>query len=135
MIRKILSEITSTNDLALQKNLLDQHILKSDKNNISIINSLYPIDCYSCAVYALGFVGDNYYESIACGEPEAYASPEFISFLITKGYIKEIGDYEKYMESLVVYRNNNLVRHVGLMVAEDKVKSKWRLGYLYEHDM
>jgi hypothetical protein len=132
MIRDLLSEITSTTDLILQKKLLDQHIL-TDSNSIAILESVHPIETYSCAVFALGFVKDEYYESIACGQNEAYASPEFISFLIAKGYIKLIKDKTLYDKSLIVYKDKERVRHVGINVSKGRVRSKWGLGYLYEH--
>lgn len=133
-IRKKLSKITDTLDLSTQKNLLE-NLIKEKKITIQIIESKYPIQLYSCAVYVLGFENDDYYEHIAAGEKEAYAGPEFIGFMINKGYLQEHKKSNSTSKNIIVYKHDDKIKHVGLTVSKTRARSKWGLGYLYEHDI
>lgn len=131
-LRHKLSEITETAPVeehpALIKALLPEH-----GHTITVVDSEYPIERYTCGVHAFYLIEDPAYVEIASfGLGRTFAGPEFIKFLIQNKLLLP-RQPSIVPGDLIVYFDAGTFRHVGRMKTETRVRSKWGTGWLYEH--
>ena len=89
---------------------------------------------FTCVMHALGIVDDQEYVRMALSCPsDVFASTEFVHFLIDGGYLIEKSPPEPGL--LIAYFDNGRVRHIGRMLSDSRVESKWGMGNLYEHEL
>jgi hypothetical protein len=60
-----------------------------------------------------------------------FASPAFVQRLINRGRLVEFRGPR--VGTLIVYAEDGCTKHIGKMVALDRVESKWGVGLLYHH--
>lgn len=62
-----------------------------------------------------------------------YADTHFIQILIDRKYIIE--EQEPANDYVIVYFDKcEKIKHIGRLISESRVISKWGIGHLYEHD-
>lgn len=84
----------------------------------------------TCAPHALGLSHNRIYRSVAAFDPEVYAGPAFMEWLLD-GQLREI---EKPVAGcLVCYFSSAKWKHVGIVGSDGRVTSKWGELPLYEH--
>lgn len=133
MLRERLRQITETEDVSTHSILLEE--LSSEiQNTIQILESEYPIDRYTCFVYVFDFIEDPEYVGIAShGIGRVFAGTAFMNYLIDENYLKEISEEDVKVDDIVVYFNENEIKHAGQYKSKNRVISKWGIGNLYEH--
>lgn len=133
MLRERLKQITETEDISTHSILLEE--LSSEiHNTIQILESEYPIDRYTCFIYVLNFTEDPEYINIASfGIGRVFAGTAFMNYLVDKNYLKEVTEGDAKEGDIVVYYNDNEIKHAGIFKSKNRVISKWGIGNLYEH--
>jgi hypothetical protein len=87
---------------------------------------------FNCVMHALGIVDDPGYVRLARMCPsDVHASTHFVKFLIEGNHIAE--QSEAAADLLIVYSDDIQIRHIGRLLRQDLVESKWGIGLLYEH--
>ena len=85
-------------------------------------------------MHALNLIENDEYKSIALVTPkDIFASPRFVERLIRKNILQELDDPTK--GDLVVYFDSISVMHIGRLLSESRVESKWGIGHLYHHGL
>lgn len=88
---------------------------------------------FNCVMYALDAHEDQLLINLVLRCPyEVHPSTAFAQFLIDKGHLVECSAADG--TTLVVYLKDDKIKHVGRLVAGNRVVSKWGVGHLYEHD-
>lgn len=87
-----------------------------------------PLEEYNCVMFALDLVGRL--EDPCRPFGRFYADTEFLSVLIAKGILKEAANE---VGKIIVWSDDEKIKHVGLVSNKDVAKSKWGVGNLYEH--
>lgn len=101
-------------------------------HSIEVLTTLNDNRRYNCVMFALSIECDHEYLNMAYLCPiSVHANTAFIQFLSDSGYIVERSSSEP--KSLAVYLNNGQVKHIGRVMDNGRVQSKWGLGHLYEH--
>lgn len=108
---------------------------------IESVRSVYPhtvvfreaMNESTCVLYALGLLRDPTYRAIASNfEGKIFAGRAFMEWSI-KGRVAEI---DKPTEGcLVLYFNNGIWQHVGILSKPGRVTSQWGTFPVYEHDL
>ena len=133
MLRTRLTEITENgkpeSHIDLIEGLRPQH-----PHSIVALTDVSSDLRYNCSMYAFGIEQNQEYVDLVMALPaHIHADTKFIEFLIDRGYLAET---DKPSPGLVaVYLDNGQVRHIGRLVSEARVVSKWGLGHLYEHEV
>ena len=133
MLRAQLQQITDTQDLSRHRPMLE--VLRQEiPHSIRMLSGPNENLRYNCVMYALGIEEDREYINLvlACPE-EVHGDTAFTQFLIQNGDLDE----QKHPASglLAIYFNEGVVRHIGRLISESRVVSKWGWGQLYEHDI
>jgi hypothetical protein len=85
-------------------------------------------------MHSLDLIEDPEYIAIAEAAPrDIFASPRFVQRLIENGHLVEIPNAQS--GALVIYFDNGIVKHIGRLVGEVRVESKWGVGHLYRHGL
>lgn len=106
---------------------------------------------FNCVMYAFNLKCDALYRAIAGSEiirrrnPSRSAEPEpdytisadteFVDFCIDEGLISSISDRNAESGDLVVYSDNDRCRHVGKLLEQSRIRSKWGMAELLEHEL
>ena len=133
LLRQELERMTGVPDVAQHQALLDV-VTRKYPNSIQIKDSAHPIDRYTCLMYALDFVEKPEYIDIASyGLGHVFAGADFAMWLINSERLSPV--YPPYVQTgdLVFYFDKGRFKHVGLWDSNERVRSKWGLGHLYEH--
>jgi hypothetical protein len=85
---------------------------------------------YNCFVYALGFSEDPRFLGGENGWP---FGDRFITDLIKKGFLTETKLPQK--GDVVLYEDDKMITHAGLMESAEVVVSKWSWGPLLRHKL
>ena len=83
---------------------------------------------YNCVMFALDLVARLVHPCRPLGR--FYADTEFLSELIAKEILKESANE---VGKIIVWSDEEKIKHVGLVSGKDVAKSKWGIGNLYEH--
>lgn len=130
-MRTRLSEITNgVLDVTQHEELIGQ-LRRDYPHSIDVIPSFLdePLEDYNCAMYALDLVARL---EVSC-KPfgQFYADTKFLTALISVRLVPAI----EPVGNIVVWSDQDVVKHTGLVVAENRAASKWGCGNLYEHGM
>ena len=100
------------------------------------MDSSFPIEKYTCIPYVFDLVDEpNCKEISQLGVGRVFPSPKFVEFLINRKYLKEIKHKNDQVGDIVLYSDDNEIKHVGKLIEKDRFISKWGIGYLYEHNI
>ena len=132
-LREKLQNITD-NFSVEQHPLIIQELISSYDHSIKLVHSQYPIDGYTYVVYSFGLTQDPTYLAIAgSGLRRTFAGADFIHFLLHHGLIIQRETGGESVGDLVIYFHNNIFKHVGTVLAINRVQSKWGCGHLFDH--
>lgn len=82
-------------------------------------------------MYAFGIENNQQYIQLAWEVDERiHANPNFVQFLIKNEYMIE--EQQAANGCVIVYFDEK-IKHIGQLISESRVISKWGLGHLYEH--
>jgi hypothetical protein len=135
MLRQKLQTMTEVEDGTQHPALLEA-LTKEYPNTIQIVQSPYPLARYTCLVHAFGFIEQPEYLAIATRpfNRVAYASPDFAHSLLDQHLLQEISFADVRQGDFVFYFNDEgRLKHAGVYLENERVLSKWGLGYLYNH--
>lgn len=131
MLRERLQQIT-------EGEAIDRHAMLIDALRPQFAHTIVPITGahdslrYNCVMHALGIERDReYFNMITYCPEDVHASPDFLQFLIDRGEL--VPQQTAAPGRLVIYRDAERIRHVGVLANEGRVRSKWGIGHLYEH--
>jgi hypothetical protein len=134
-LRTELQNLTLISDVHQHRDLLER-LSKKIPNSIRILESSHSIDLYTCFVYAFEFTNDPIYLGIASfGLGRVFASPDFVRYMIEKGYLYAVDCASVSKGNLIIYYRDGGVTHGGKFDGNGRVVSKWGIGHLYEHDI
>jgi hypothetical protein len=132
-LREKLQHITD-NFSVEQHPLMIQELILSYDHFIKLVHSQYPIDRYTCVVYSFGLTQDPTYLAIAgFGLGRTFAGANFIHFLLDHGLISQRQAGYESVDDLAIYFHNDIFKHVGTVLASNRVRSKWGRGHLFDH--
>ena len=135
MLRDKLLEITLDPAVADHPNRVAQ-LVAEVAHTILLRDSAHPLDRYTCGVHAFHLVEDPDYVQVATtGLGSTFAGPEFIEFLLTHELLEPRKDGEQQADDLVIYFEGGVFRHVGRLLEDGRVISKWGTGCLWEHQV
>lgn len=102
----------------------------------SRLYSQFPVNAYTCIVHSFGLVNDPCYVGIASyGLGNAFAGADFIHFLLSKNLIAEKSLDSVVVNDFIFYFDGDIFRHVGKVLGDGRILSKWGVGLLYDHLM
>lgn len=131
MIRDLLQEITYEAIVGTHAPRIEEARVQFG-HSIAVLTTKWDSRRYNCVMYALGIEADREYFVISTHCPEnVHASTDFLHFLYDERYLVE--RRESVPGCLVVYSHEGRFRHIGRIVEEGRVRSKWGTGHLYEH--
>lgn len=130
-LREHLRDITENGRPDTHRRLIEELRL-FNSHGIQIVESGAPIERYTCAMYAFDLVENDEYAGIVLASPKPiYASTGFVQRLIDRRILEPFTSPRS--DSLVVYRSQGSVTHIGRMITAERVESKWGIGHLYRH--
>jgi hypothetical protein len=86
----------------------------------------------TCVPYALDLTGDETYEAVRRTFGLIYAGPEFFQWLLDNGHLRPTSAAKG---CLACYFADSTFKHVGLMLSQDRVISKWGEMPRYRHGL
>ncbi len=101
----------------------------------------------NCVMYALNLKCDDLYRAIATdenirrrnlsreGDKIISADTEFVEYCIKQGLVPTISNREPESGDLVVYSDSDRCRHVGKLLDQSRIRSKWGMVDLFEHEL
>ncbi len=102
---------------------------------IELVVARARIERYTCAVHALDLIENREYEKIV------WAAQGDVVFAST-GFVQRLIDRELLVKAdlpgpgrLVVYRDGDLVTHIGKTLSPERVESKWGIGQRWRHGL
>lgn len=132
MLRQKLHEITENGDPSSHRKLIGD-LREHHSHNITALD-LDATYGFNCVMHAFDIIDHPEYVRLAFACPEdVYAGAEFANFLIDHGYLSEKTTSAPGL--LAVYFDGGKFKHVGLLLSETRVESKWGIGHLYEHEL
>ena len=89
---------------------------------------------YNCFMYALG-VRQLPAPLVQVAErvEEAFPGSAFVVELLEGRYLREVDEADAHVGSVVIYFENGLPEHAGIVGEDGFVVSKWGKGHLYRH--
>jgi hypothetical protein len=130
-LRERLRDITENGRPDTHPRLIDA-LRRAHPHSIEIVESDAPIGRYTCAMYAFDLLENDEYAGIVLASPKpVYASTGFVQRLIDHETLEPLT--RPQVDSLVVYRSQGSVTHIGRMLSARRVESKWGIGHLYRH--
>lgn len=131
MLRTLLDEITDCKDVATHAQKIEL-VRVIHPHSIKALSGPKDTPKYNCVMFALGIETDDTYLKMCYQCPDdVHANTAFVQFLIDRGDILEQSSAEP--KSLVVYFGKEKVEHIGRVVDDGRVQSKWGTGLLYQH--
>lgn len=131
MLRSYLEDITNNGNVSSHRKLIES-LRGIAPHSIAVLERSGDNLLYNCVMYALGLAQDPVFLDLLHELPSRiHASTAFIQFLVDEGYLvksisPDVGD-------LIAYHDNTRFRHIGIVVDDGRVRSKWGVGLLYEH--
>ena len=93
----------------------------------------------NCFEFAFGLRQFDEYDNITLcdyqeGLHQFVANSKFVAYLLEKGILKECSTRPE--GNLALYFNSGgKPTHAGLLVGEDRIRSKWGIGLLWDHEL
>jgi hypothetical protein len=131
-LRDSLTKMTKNGRVETHESIIESLAAKY-QHTIKVVRSNAPIDRYTCVMYALDVANDDEYVEVTMAAPreDIFASPRFLDWLVQAGRLRRLRDPSP--RALVIYRKRGQTKHIGVMLDNSRVRSKWGLGLLYEH--
>ena len=135
MLRARLHHITEAEAPERHAALIEE-LRRTTDHSITVRRSEPPLARYTCAVHAFHLVEDRVYLRVATfGSGRTFAGSEFITFLLAHKLLTPREEDAVVPGDLILYFADGVFRHVGRMLTESRVLSKWGTGGLYEHEV
>ncbi|MGZ5126401.1 MAG: hypothetical protein ACXWC1_26795 [Burkholderiales bacterium] len=132
-LRSRLNQITQNGKPETHPEMIHE-LRRTHQHSIEITEGPAAYDRYTCVMHAFELVEDPEYIDIAQAAPaDIFASPRFVDRLIERRDLVELPGPTQ--GALVVYLDNDAVRHIGRLLSDSRVESKWGIGLLYQHDL
>ncbi len=132
MLRTRLQEITDNPDVSSHRTMLEA-LRQELPHSIEMLSGPNDDLQYNCVVHAFGVQEDQEYIALVLAGPQdVHGDTTFVQFMIENGDLDEREHPASGL--LAVYFHEGLVRHIGRLISEFRVISKWGIGHLYEHD-
>src|SRR5260370_19843431 len=109
-----------------------EHPVMLDQISRELPNTIRVRECgrdpasFRCGMHVFGFKGNKEYAAVAMGG--VYAGSEFFGWLIASGHLVEISDSAAVKNDLVMYFGGAHPAHVGRVISDGRVLSKWGVG-------
>lgn len=133
MLRELLQKVTDEADVTTHAPRIEEARAELG-HSIAVLTTEGDNRSFNCVMYALGIEVDREYFVMATYCPgDVHASTDFLHFLYDEGDLVE--RQEGAPGSLVVYSHEGRFRHIGRVVEDGRVQSKWGIGHLYEHGL
>jgi len=133
MLRELLQQITHDEVVATHAPRIEEARTQFG-HTIAVLSADQEYLAYNCVMHALGIEFDPVYLGLRAHCPEnVHASTDFLQFLCDEGDLVELEDCVP--GCLVVYSHEGQFRHIGRAVEDGRVRSKWGIGHLYEHEL
>jgi hypothetical protein len=130
-LRRRLHTITENKNPPTHRQLISD-LGNEFEHSIAVVDGPAPDIRYNCVQHALHLIEDPEYVAIVNAAPaDIFASPLFVQRLIEHGNLVDVG--APLQSALVVYFEGDAVMHIGRMLSEVCVESKWGTGHLYHH--
>lgn len=130
-LRDELLRITENGNPSSHPSLIEK-LNEKIPHSIKVLESITNINLYTCILFVFNIVNDEKYLSLARMCPQnIYASTEFIQFLINRNYVIEL--HQQSINCLIIYFENGKIKHIGRLINNNLVISKWGIGHLYQH--
>jgi hypothetical protein len=126
MLRQKLHEITENGDPSSHQKLIDD-LRKQYAHTIAalVLDTQYG---FNCVMHALGIIDYPRYVRLVLACPlDVYAGSAFVQYLIDGGQLKE--QEAPASGRLMVYFDNGAVKHIGRLLSESRLESKWGVGH------
>lgn len=129
-LRDALEEITNDFDIKNHPPLIHK-INFTHKASIRIVNhpARENLERFNCVMYALDIVGC--FEEPTRPFGQFYADTGFLKFLIDN---KHSNQTIESVNALVVWSNQETIKHIGICTSPNRATSKWGIGHLYDHE-
>jgi hypothetical protein len=136
MLRLKLEEMTRVSEASQHPALLAL-LSKECPNTITVVASAHPIERYTCLMHAMNFTDSEEYAAIAeRGLNVVFAGRNFAHWLIDRNLLSEISMANRNEGDLVFYFDQQgLFKHAGIVLDDERVRSKWGTGHLFEHGL
>ncbi len=132
MLRARLQQITDNRDLSTHRTMLET-LRQELPHSIEMLSGPNDDLQYNCVVHAFCVQEDQEYIDLwhACPQ-HVHGDTTFVQFMIENGDLKE---REHPASGLLAYFPEGAFRHIGRLISESRIVSKWGIGHLYEHDI
>jgi hypothetical protein len=131
-LRNRLNEITNNGKPEDHSCLIDK--LSSEiAHSIKVLTKPESNLNFNCVMYALSI--KDIPQRIQLPKDDSdyfYADTYFVQLLINHKYMAE--EQQLVNDCVIVYYDKYKIKHIGRLISESRVISKWGLGHLYEHD-
>jgi len=142
-LREKLSEITGgdgqTGSPISEHIKLIEALKTEDNHKITKVDNPWnrPLKNYTCAMDAFYLVDDSLYESIATYPKfsSTFAGSEFVHFLLDKKKLQEVHLADIQEGDFIIYFHNDKFTHIGRVISNNRLQSKWGTGEIYQHDV
>jgi len=133
MLRRRFQQITDNPDRTKHRTLLES-LRTVHPHTVKVLTEPDDDLRYNCVLYAFEVERDSELIDLvlACPE-EIHTNTDFVGYLIDKGDLVECK--EPISGALVVYFHERRIQHIGRVISETRIASKWGVGELYEHDV
>lgn len=133
LLRNQLNEITNNGKPETHSYLIDK--LSSEiAHSIKVLSKPESNLNFNCVMYAFNI--EDIPQRIELPKDDSdyfYADTYFVQLLINHKYMIE--EEQSANDFVIVYFDKNKkIKHIGRLISESRVISKWGLGHLYEHD-
>ena len=134
MLRKRLQEMTEVEDVSRHPALLSE-ITRDYPNTVAVVESCHPLERYTCVMHVFDFVEKPEYVAIAeRGFNRVFAGGAFVNWLLDRGLLEKLQWSDTGRGDVVLYFNEQgSFKHAGLILAGERLLSKWGTGHLFEH--
>lgn len=132
MLREHLQEMTQIQDVSQHPAILEK-LSKDYANSIDVLNSPYPLNCYTCLMHVCQFIENENYA--ICAMRDVYAGSDFAHWLINREGFSEKPLADAAPGDFIFYFHNGEFKHAGILSDKEQVISKWGIGQLYQHNI
>lgn len=129
-LREQLTTITDVMDIAQHAQLL-ANLSQEIPNTIAICEQAQADVDFNCVMFALDLIGwiDPPWNVLG----HYHADMVFLAHLICSEELRVVDN--PVAGNLAVYSAEGEVKHVGIVVGENRVRSKWGSGHTYDHGL
>ena len=115
-----------------------EHLRKLHGHTLDVLTNVKSDLGYNCVRYALRVHDDAWLTSLL--RHIAFGPAKRPDIHMDTGFIRHLVDASALVETtqatgiIVVYHNREKCLHIGRIVSQNRIRSKWGNGHLYEHE-